>query len=493
MGTDSAKKNIVWFCTDQQRFNTISGMGYKEVPTPNLDRLIEEGVGFQYAYTQCPVCSPSRASFLTGRYPRSTKVSYNGNDDFSRDETLVTKRLADSGYTCGLTGKLHLTAAMRAEETRTDDGYSFYQWSHHPHDDWAYGVNRYQDWLKDHGVKWENIYGGRYLSMGIYPPVPTPGFTGEEVGVPAQYHQTTWCVDETIRFIEETGDKPWLISINPFDPHPPLDPPREYKDRMDPASLSMPLYREGEHDNKPPHYLKDYIRGGQEGSYDSVIGMTDEHQLELRRDYYAQILLIDDQVGRLMHYLDENGLREDTIFIFTSYHGEMNGDHGLHWKGAYFYEEMVRVPLIFSCPGLIQHGKTSNALVDLVDIAPTLLELNGYPIPQAMQGKSLAGLLTGKSDLHHHKEAVYCEYYAAIPRTHEEVMATMYRDKRFKVVVYHGMPYGELYDMQLDPNQFNNLWDNPKYRDVKHEMIKRDFDRAILCNRDLSLGTRFDF
>ncbi|MDR0655827.1 MAG: sulfatase-like hydrolase/transferase, partial [Treponema sp.] len=103
--------NIVWFCTDQQRWDTISSLGNKAINTPNIDRLVREGTAFSRAYTQNPVCTPSRASFLTGRYPRSTKVCYNGNEYFSKDEVLITKMLADAGYDCGLTGKLHLTSA----------------------------------------------------------------------------------------------------------------------------------------------------------------------------------------------------------------------------------------------------------------------------------------------------------------------------------------------------------------------------------------------
>lgn len=488
------RKNIVWFCTDQQRFDTISRLGNTEYQTPNIDRLIREGVAFNHAYVQSPVCTPSRSSFLTGRYPRSTKSSANGNDEFSHDEVLAPRMFADNGYVCGLTGKLHLTAAQRDEEKRTRDGYSFYQWSHHPHDDWPEGVNCYQEWLKRKGVKWEEIYKGKYLSLSAWPPAPTPGFDGVEIGPPAELHQTTWCVEEAMRFIDESGDTPWLVSINPFDPHPPLDPPEEYREKIDIANIKNPLWRDGEHDSKPPHYLKDYIQGGQNGAADSALGMSEEQKRELRRDYYAEILLIDDQLGRLMDHLEKKGIREDTIIVFHSDHGEMNGDHGLYWKGAYFYDELIRVPLIFSCPGLVLQDKVSDALVELVDIAPTLLELSGLEAPSRMQGKSLAALLTGKADLNRHKDCVYTEWYAALNDTaHGDIFATMYHDGRYRLVNYHGESYGELYDMDADPHQFNNLWNDPRYRDLKHELIKRNFDNAILCNRDFSLGGGFKF
>ena len=137
--------NIVWFCTDQQRYDTIHALGNPYIHTPNIDKLAEEGVAFTRAYTQAPICTPSRSCFLTGRYPRTTKAFYNGNDNYSKDEKLVTKLLADSGYVCGLSGKLHLTSAQGRMEKRTDDGYSYIQWSEHPNDDWPGGENDYQN------------------------------------------------------------------------------------------------------------------------------------------------------------------------------------------------------------------------------------------------------------------------------------------------------------------------------------------------------------
>ena len=220
------KLNIVWFCTDQQRWDTIHALGNPYISTPNIDRLCEEGVAFTNTYTQAPVCTPSRSCFLTGRYPRTTKAFFNGNDTYSTDEKLVTKLLADKGYTCGLSGKLHLTSAQGRMEKRTDDGYSTVYWSHHPHDDWSEGENDYQNWLREKGVRWEDIYGGRNTSMSQWPPVENPNSKGKAVGVPAEYHQTVWCVERAIQFIEEVKDneKPWLISLNPFDPHPPVRP-----------------------------------------------------------------------------------------------------------------------------------------------------------------------------------------------------------------------------------------------------------------------------
>ena len=491
--SDKNHLNVVWICTDQQRYDTIAALGNPYINTPHLDRLCREGTAFRNAFVQNPVCTPSRASFLTGRYPRSTRVCYNGNDYFPDDEILITKRLVDNGYTCGLTGKLHLSSAYGRMETRCDDGYTFMRWSHHPFDGYEEGVNHYQDWLKEKGVEWKKSYRGRYADLSVWPPEKNEGFSGKEVGVPADIHQTTWCVEEAINFIEQQKGNPWLVSINPFDPHPPLDPPQAYKDRLKVEDMPLPLWKEGELKNKPPHQQKDYVSGGQDGAADSIIGKSDADKRELVRDYYAQIELIDDQVGRLLDYLEKTGQRENTLIIFMSDHGETNGDHGLYWKGAYFYESIVHVPLIFSCPGLVKQGLISDALVELVDVCPTILELIGMDIPRAVQGKSLAGILTGKKDPSYHKDSVYCEYYYSLKKCHDGIYATMYRDTRYKLVVYHGEAYGELYDLEKDPCEYDNLYDLPEYATLRAELMKRSFDQAVLYNVDESIPRLYTY
>lgn len=487
------KLNVVWFCTDQQRYDTIHSLGNPYIKTPNIDKLVDEGAAFTRAYTQSPVCTPSRSSFLTGRYPRTTKAFYNGNDNYSGEEKLVTKLLADAGYTCGLTGKLHLSAAQGRMEKRTDDGYCFMRWSHHPHDDWENKENDYQNWLKAKGIKWTDIYGGKCTSLSQWPPVINENFSGKEVGVPAEYHQTTWCVEEAINFMEQSKNNPWLVSINVFDPHPPLDPPQEYKDRLNVENMPLPLWQEGELDGKPSHQRRDYVQGGQDGATDSIIGMSDADKQEAVRDYYAQIELIDDQLGRLMNYLEKSGQKDNTVIIYMSDHGEMNGDHGLYWKGAYFYEQLVHVPLIISCPSRFISGVRCDALVELVDIAPTLMAMNGLEVPGYMQGKSLLPILTGAASPHHFKDAIYCEFYHALAGAHEDIYATMYFDGRYKLVSYCNSEEGELYDLQEDPNEYLNRWDDAGYCQLKNELIAKNFSQAVMNNMDFSMVQKYSF
>ena len=492
---EKKKLNIVWFCTDQQRWDTIHSLGNPYIQTPNIDRLVSEGVAFTRAYTQAPICTPSRACFLTGRYPRSTKAIFNGNEKFSKDEKLVTRLLADEGYVCGLTGKLHLTSAEGRVEERTDDGYTYFQYSHHPHNDWPDGGNAYQTWLAEKGLRWEDIYGGKFMTMATWPPKANPAFSGKQVGVPAQYHQTTFCVEKAIEFMEQNRDsgKPWLISINPFDPHPPLDPPQEYKDRLKVEDMPLPLWKDGEMDNKPPHQQKDVIQGGQDGQAEPIGSLSEYEKREHFRDYYAEIELIDDQFGRLLTYLDETGQRDNTIVIFMSDHGEMNGDHGLYWKGAYFYEALVHVPLIISCPSVFKQGLICDGLVELADIAPTLMEAAGLEVPYFMQGKSFYKILTGEADPHHFQDAVYSEYYHCLKGTHEDIDATMYFDGRYKLVCYHGKEYGELYDLKTDPDEYDNLWDNVPYAALKADLIQKSYSKAVLGNMDNSMHRVYSF
>ena len=200
--------NILWYCTDQQRWDTVRALGNPDINTPNLDRLVASGMAFERAYCQAPICTPSRASFLTGRYPAAHHVHRNGIDVFPGQERLVPRILADSGYDCGLAGKLHLSRAKGRVERRPDDGYRVFKWSHHPKPDWPEGHD-YADWLKEEkGVDADALFAE---------------YANKPYGVPAELHQTTWCTEMVLRFIDEEREGPWLMSVNPFDPHPPFD------------------------------------------------------------------------------------------------------------------------------------------------------------------------------------------------------------------------------------------------------------------------------
>ena len=462
----SAKQpNILWICTDQQRYDTIGALNNPQAHTPNIDKLVASGVAFERAFCQSPICTPSRGSFLTGMYPSSIHGCFNGNEYWDEAAPLVTALLADAGYDCALAGKLHLAGTHgRIEPRPKHDGYRLFHWSHDPEDQWETG-HAYADWITQQGQ-----------SLGELRKTPHE--------IPPALHQTTWCSDRAIDFIEADHDgKPWLMSVNIFDPHEPFDPPQPYLDRYETESLSGPLFRESDLAAQAKLAAIDFQTPCRRPE--------DFNAKWIQAAYYAMIELIDDNVGRMLEALERTGQRENTIVIFMSDHGEMLGDHGLLQKGCRFYEGLVRVPLIVSWPGQFLAGVRRQALVELMDIAPTLLELAGLPIPERMQGRSLTSLLSKPDAADAHREFVRCEYYDAINAEFNEPFtgsyATMLRDERHKLIVYHGHGIGELFDLDADPGEFDNLWDDPAWQETKTRLLLQSFDALAFA---ADLGTR---
>src|SRR5690606_21501914 len=356
-------------------------------------------------------------------------------------------------------------AVSKGMERRINDGYDLFHWSHHPGEDWP--VNEYSNWLRSKGkeYKQEKIAECNHV---VY-------------GPDAEDHQATWCANKAIEFIEahEHRQQPWLFSVNIFAPHHPFDPPKSYLKRyldiLD--DIPEPNYVEGELNDKPEVQKRDHRGAYANPNLYPYCNMSDLDHKYTRAAYWAMCDLIDDQVGRMMETLEETGQLENTIVIFMSDHGEMLGDHGIYLKGPYFYEPAIKVPLIVSMPGTVLQGQRSTALVELVDIAPTLLEAAGLPRYPGMQGRSLWPMLTGEAPLDQHRDDIYCEYYNAMPWHRDPTaQATMVRTERYKLVAVHGVG-GELYDLERDPNETHNQWDNPDYAPVKLELFSRLCDR----------------
>lgn len=439
--------NILWVCSDQQRFDTIEGLNNQHIHTPNLRRFTNESVVFTHAYVQNPVCSPSRASFLTGRYPHTAGLCINGQR-IRPSERLLPRVLADFGYTCGLAGKLHLSpcAGGRVED-RIDDGYSRFWWSHDIQNIWP-GENMWHVWLQSRGVKW-------------------PEHINDPAGVPidAKYMQTEWCADRGIQFMrEQRGYGPWLMSVNIYQPHHPFLPAKEFLDHYDPEKMPAPSWRNGELDSKPI-----YQRRAQANPKYPFLKMSEVERGRVKAAYYAMIEQVDSAFGRMLNALEESGQAENTIVIYMSDHGEMLGDHGFYLKGPHFYDPNVRVPLMIRWPKHYRAGLKCDALVEMVDLVPTLLEATGVPEIEGIQGRSLTGLLTGETT--EHRDSVYTEFYDIRQGSSDEVTATTVRTRSARLTVYHALETGELYDLQKDPGEFTNLWDAPNARPLKEQMM----------------------
>jgi len=443
---------------------------------------------FEQCHVQNPLCQPSRGSFLTGRYPSTSGLRQNGQC-IPETERTVTRILADNEYICGLSGKLHLSACDRRLtlgdewwrspgeeqvvqgcERRIDDGYC------HTEFHWDHAASA--KFRSSSYVQWVASQGG---SVGY---TKRPDAQQVYDGMPPDLHQTFWCAEKAIDFIRRYEDyaHPWLFSVNIFDPHFICDPPPGYLDRYLEKLNEIPLpnYTPGELENKPEWQLRRHrpdnkkSKAGMGGYSDSDLGDPHEHRM-IRAGYWAMCDFIDVQVGRMLEALEQTGQRENTIVIFTSDHGEMLGDHGLYIKGPFLYDEAIHVPLIVSQPGVIPQNERRSTMVELSDLAPTLLDAAGVEIPKAMQTRSLWPVLTGKTD--QHREEVYCEYHNSNPDGGRGIYLTMIRTQTHKLIVAHGGHGGELYDLEKDPGETHNCWDDPDYAQTKMDLLVRLSDR----------------
>ena len=461
---DQGRPNILFICTDQQRFDALGCYGNVHVQTPAIDGLAQEGVLFEQCYVQSPVCSPSRASLLTGQYVHSHGLWANGVS-LPAYAPLFSKALAEDGYDCGLIGKWHLSACFEGRtEPRLDDGFRVFKWAHDP----THGSpqNQYHRWLEaSHPELYaEAIRHGTGRQGHKTVPFDT---------MPTEAHYSHWVGEQSIAFLEEerAADTPFFLWVNFFDPHHPFSAPQEYLDRYDPATLPIPIGYTGELESKP-----EIQRQASQKSYGGHAAGFLEHSAaqiqEIIAAYYAMISLIDDEVARILERLQALGLDENTLVVFTSDHGEMLGDHQLLLKGPMLYEAAVHVPLILRWPGHLPAGERRSQLVEWIDLNPTFLEAAGVAIQPGNQAQSLLPLARGDANASTRGWAL-CEYRDSGHPYQPAVHTTMLRRGQYKLIVYHGVPAtdrareGELYDLASDAQELRNLWTDPAYREIK--------------------------
>ena len=282
---------------------------------------------------------------------------------------------------------------------------------------------------------------------------------------------------KTIEFIRANGEGQFF-SFNCFDPHHPFDPPADYLERFPMEDMPLPSVHPNEaHQQTTFQKLDREWAHNQPGEFETG-AMSDDDRRQVYAAYMAMISLIDDQVGRILEALRETGQDRDTLVVFMSDHGEMLGDHGIYFKGPHFYDCQMRVPLVIRWPGgSVNAGRRIEGLVELVDLAPTLLDAGELEIPQRMQGKSLLPMLRGEAETEFVHEQVFAEYYNAW--THGDAYGSMLRTQKEKIVVYHGTGQGEFYDLENDPQEFLNLWEEPLVRDRRNDLLARCFDASV--------------
>lgn len=477
----SSSPNILWICSDAQRWDTIAAFGNRHIRTPAFDSVCAAGAGFRRVYTQNPMCTPARASLVTGRYPAAHQVYRNGNANFPGDEVMVTKLLATGGYTCGLVGKLHIQTA-RFGEDRQADGYSFFRWSKHAIPDEAVAHSDHYRWLKAKGVDMEDLYRDRWTLAG-------PGVDGD-------LHLMKWGVDQCLEFIERNRHRRWMLSFNPMVPHPPFDPPPAYWERYANADLPPPAFRPDDIERQKrfagvrhqcptafdPFGAMDYSNKPYEKQVDRCIKLpAGINAHELKAGYYGMIDYMNDQLMRLLDGLKSLGLWDDTLTVMHSDHGELLGDHGLIFKGGRFFEGAVRVPLAMAWPGRTPGNIMSDGLAELVDIAPTLLDAAGLATPAYMQGKSLWPIATGRADPSFHKSHAVCDFNDSVGYTpnNTHTRATMVVGERYKSIFYHDMDLAEVFDLREDPQEFEDLSIDPSFAPHMARVAREHMDAVV--------------
>ncbi len=482
--------NILILMTDQQRWDSLGVYGCDWAHTRNLDRLGRQGVVFDNCYVNNPICTPSRASLFTGKHLPGHGV-YRLYDVLPEEEVLFSERLQQLGYTTALFGKLHVSAV----------DYEHYQ--RHPHDGFdifepcmeaCLRMNSpnqaYAQWLRENHPEFHDRLAKDLRNVLHHP---------------RELHLTHWAAERTINFLEQQdGSKPFFCMMSIFDPHNPYeDYPQEMDDIIDADRIPDPLWAEGDMDDKPAAVQREH-----HGSYMRDFSRYTRDDLRrMRFGYHASIAFADQEFGRVLDTLEQQGLADNTLVIFTSDHGDMLGDHGLMVKGAFFYEANVRVPLLIrpptpgtpaflpasdrgmeAAPTLSDAVPTHvSALVQIHDLAATVLKAAGMSdaeleaiMPAA---KDLLPLIAGATD-RVHDYAVCCYRNSGLsseptrtPYFEPPIHGTMIRDARYKLNLFHA-PYdhsgageGELYDMQEDPDEQQNLWDDEAHTEIKGDLL----------------------
>lgn len=453
----AANPNILFIMSDQYRYDYLGALGADHVRTPNLDRLIREGTAFTQCCSNSPICAPARIGLATGMQPARLGARDNAAFLPHRIPTYY-QRLRDHGYRVGCVGKLDL-AKPDSYNGRYGDRPLNYMWGFtHPEE--CEGkmhagsgnppLGPYTNWLKDRGeleIFCEDYRKRRKLGQA--------GKAAWDSVLPTEAFEDSYIGQRAVEWLEWVPqDFPWHYFVSFVGPHNPFDPPTEFAEHFRDADMPAPISFNPE--DKPQWARK---RSKNSEKSDEV--------LQSQRQYCAAIEAIDVKIGEMLDVLEKRGMRENTYIIFSSDHGEMLGDQGMYTKDT-FYESSMRVPLVVSGPRL-PAGVCDDALVELIDLAPTITELAGAGVEENIDAISLVPLLKGEV------QSVHGEVVSYLTRGH------CARTARYKAVQNYN-DTGELYDLETDPQERNNIaGENPElFKELAARPVQRLIDGGCL-------------
>ena len=435
------KPNVLFLISDD--LNTaLSGFGHEQCKTPNLDRLAARGVKFENMHCQYPVCGASRASLMSGLYPYTNLTLANNGTlrGCMPDVVTLSQTFRNNGYYAGRVSKIyHMRIPFEIIDgtAESDDPFSW---------DEAINIKAPEQHAPGVLTQWSPRDKGSQTFAGV---VASGGDSDHADGMAA---------DNAIQILEKVKDKPFFLAVGFVRPHVPLVAPKKYFDQYNRADMVAPVVPEDDLNDVPG-----IIRGYK--ANDTTYGVTRELHKGLLQAYYASVSYMDAQVGRVLDALEEKGLADNTIVVFSSDHGYLLGHHHKFQK-QHLFEEATRVPFIISVPWLKnQHGQGTTKITELVDLYPTLADLAGLAAPSTLQGSSLKPLLSDTESSDWSKKQAF-----TISRSGGESIRT--DDWRYTQWGF-GERGLELYDLKNDPGEFTNLAHNPEYASVLKTLQKQ--------------------
>jgi arylsulfatase A-like enzyme len=484
--------NILLITTDQQRADTLGVEGSPLGATPRIDALAAAGTRYAAARTQNPLCQPARATILTGTYPSTHGVTCNGIDlPLDAEQRSVATLLAREGHETAFFGKAHFATTYTFFPTGRIESV---EGSSRVDPQWRgpyFGFEHAELMIFGHNLriselngKWNWIYGPPPFGLHYAQYLFRDGFERgverlrlmqpEAAGakwdktqtwrnqLPEEDHATTWVADRACEWLRGV-DGPFFGWVSFTDPHHPMDPPAPWCDRYAPEDVLevLPAVHENEFDTKPELH-KAISRGmrnpAMEWANPGGANYTREELATMTAGYYGMVAQLDNAIGRVIDTLDERGLADDTLVICTTDHGEFLGEHQMIFKGPFGYDSLLRVPLVVRGPG-VTAGTVVDDPVGTIDLAPTMLDAAGIEVPKWMEGRPLRDLP---------REHVLTENdFNIMVRIPMRTLTTT----RYKLHRYLEAPFGELYDLQEDPGEIVNRYDDPDYAAVKSDLL----------------------
>ncbi len=469
--------NVLLVLTDQERYDCSAPDG-PPVETPTMDRLSREGMRFERAFTPISICSSARASLLTGLFPHGHGMLNNCHEadaiqpNLPPGLTTFSELLADASYELTYTGKWH----VGRDQTPENFGFSYLGGSDKHHDDIDDAFRKYR---AERGVPLGDTEFEEVIYTGDDPRDGSEGtFVAAKTPVDVEETRAWFLAERTIDALEghAEGDRerPFFHRADFYGPHHPYVVPEPYASMYDPDDIEPPESYAETYDGKP-QVQANYLE------YRGVTGFDWELWAEAIAKYWGFVSLIDDQLERIIAALDRTGFAEETVVVHASDHGDFAGSHRQFNKGPLMYDDTYHIPLQVRWPGVVESGSVCESPVHLHDLAATFLEIGDVAVPESFDARSLVPLLEGgdgaaasdegqgSSSTPARPDSVFAQYHGDEFGLYTQRMV---RTERYKYV-YNGPDVNELYDLETDPAELQNLIEHPNYEQVRSNMTER--------------------